>query len=181
LALDPSILDYYLLSMIDRGTNTSYELLRKAGLSLGASTPSLRRLLKAGLISLQMEEETSMRPRHQYALTDHGKRSVREAWKTLLVARSIPPDLDSILRVVDMALHYGGDRRKIAVFLLEASRDRQRLAGKAAIDSTQDISYVGMRKKCDARRMSGEAEELRDLAQRVKPHRTRPSGKHRPE
>ena len=176
--MDPTVLDFYLLSMIDRGASTAYGLLRNAGLSLGASTPSLRRLVKAGLISPIKEAGFSNRARHQYGLTDQGKRSVRYAWKTLLAAKSVPPDLDSVLRVVDMALHYGGDPRKITAFLLAASRDRQRLAEKAAIDSTQDMNYVSMRKKCDAHRLSGEAEELRELAQRVRPHKTRPSGKH---
>src|SRR5664279_3877040 len=111
--MDPSILDFYLLSMIDRGASTAYGLWRNAGLSLRASTPSLRRLVKAGLISPLKEAGFSNRARHQYGLTDQGRRSVREAWKTLLVAKSVPPDLDSVLRVVDMALHYGGDSRKI--------------------------------------------------------------------
>lgn len=177
--MNPSVLDSYVLSMIDRGTATAYELFRNAGLSLGASTPSLRRLVKEGLISRLKETRTSKRLRNQYVLTGHGKRSIHERCKILLAAKSVPSDLDSILRIVDMALHYGRAPREIVTFLQEASRDRKRLAEKAAIDSAQDISYVSMRKKCDGRRLSGEAEELAELARRVTPSSPRASGMQR--
>lgn len=46
-----SVLDIFLLSMLDRGAQSPYELQRMAGVSLGASVPSLRRLTASKLVT----------------------------------------------------------------------------------------------------------------------------------
>src|ERR1700733_14201594 len=45
-----SVLDLFILSLLDRGLETPYDLNRQGGLSLGSTVPALRRLESAGPI-----------------------------------------------------------------------------------------------------------------------------------
>lgn len=63
-----SVLDFFLLSMLDRGAQSPYELQRMAGVSLGASVPSLRRLTASKLVTRQEGTATTNRPRHEHML-----------------------------------------------------------------------------------------------------------------
>ena len=93
--LNASILDSYILSLLERGLETPYELQRQGGLSLGASTPALRRLLKAKLVTRDEKASATNRPRHVYKVTRSGGETARLAWKPFLGTENLPPDLDS--------------------------------------------------------------------------------------
>ena len=68
-----SVLDLFILSLLDRGLETPYDLQRQGGLSLGSTVPALRRLAAAGLIRKREASEASKRPRHSYQLYAAGR------------------------------------------------------------------------------------------------------------
>jgi DNA-binding PadR family transcriptional regulator len=164
----PSVLDVFVLSLLDRGLETPYDLHRQGGLSLGASTPALQRLVKAGLIERAEGEPARNRPRHEYRLTPSGKQSARSVWKQFL-DDAPPSDLDSLLRVVDMAAHYRADKRKIFSFLSRAIARKSQLAQHAGLSfsATQKgdrASYTAMRLHCDSTRLLAEADTLAKIS-----------------
>src|SRR6266496_332077 len=165
-----SVLDFFLLSLLDRGSETPYDLQRGVGISLGASLPSLRRLVTGKLVSREEGRAATNRPRHVYRLTASGKQAARTAWKAQLNGNDSPTDLDSILRIADMAAHYGADKKKIRSFLRRSAEARSLLARQAGLQAeastrpSERISYSGMRTRCDAARLAAEAEALHGLA-----------------
>jgi DNA-binding PadR family transcriptional regulator len=169
-----SVLDVFVLSLLDRGLETPYDLQRQGGLSLGASTPALRRLVKANFVKRTEGESATNRPRHQYQLTATGKREARAAWKPFVDSDNPPSDLDSLLRVVDMAAHYQADKQKIRAFLKRAADGKSLLAQQAGLSSKATRSgdrvlYQGMRVRCDAARLLAEAKTLLQIAGLFRP------------
>lgn len=164
-----SILDLFLLSMIDRGAQSPYELQRTAGVSQGAAVPSLRRLLAAKLVTRKDGIAATNRPRHEYHLTPEGKKEARSGWKAHFQETSSGSDLDSLLRIVDIASHNGADKKKIKSFLKHAAEARELMADKAGLaergfTSSDKASYMKMRAGCDAARLRAEGEALLRLA-----------------
>jgi DNA-binding PadR family transcriptional regulator len=164
-----SVLDLFVLSMLDRGCETPYDLQRQAGLSLGGTVPALRRLAKAGLLTLVDGDTGTKRPRHHYRLTASGKDKARKGWKERLSGAKIPADLDSILRLVDLAAHYRAPKKQIVTFLKQASQSRQRLVDEANLalahrGRTAASSYVALRLSLDIERFAAEASVLARIA-----------------
>jgi DNA-binding PadR family transcriptional regulator len=164
-----SVLDVFLLSMLDRGAESPYDLQRAAGISLGASVPSLRRLTASKLVTRTEGTAATNRPRHSYKLTAAGKQAARIGWKTYLQEASTGLDLDSLLRIVDMAFHYRAEKKTIKSFLKQAAGARALMAEKAGLAekgfASPDVaSYMRMRASCDATRLRAEAEALSSLA-----------------
>ena len=85
-----AVLDLYVLSLLDRGLETPYSLQREGGLSLGASTPSLRRLSTAHLVKRKEEQGSTNRPRHAYALTATGRDIARTGWQGSFAPAGFP-------------------------------------------------------------------------------------------
>jgi DNA-binding PadR family transcriptional regulator len=163
------ILDLFLLSLLDRGAQSPYELQRAGGVSLGASLPSLRRLTASKLVTRSEGTAATNRPRHEYKLTPSGKQAARSGWKTHFQETSANSDIDSLLRIVDMALHYRAEKIRIKAFLKHAAETRMLMAEKASLAdrglaSTDKVPYMKMRACCDAARLSAEAETLLRLA-----------------
>jgi DNA-binding PadR family transcriptional regulator len=118
-----SVLDLFILSLLDRGLQTSYDLQRQGGLSLGSTVPALKRLESAGLIKKKEAVGASKRPRHNYQLSAAGRTRAQNGWKTYLNTLN-PMDLDAVLRVVDMARYYNAKTAEIADFLRVAVSER---------------------------------------------------------
>ncbi len=160
-----TILDLFILSAIDRGAGSTYDLQRDAGISLGASTPSLARLTRAKLVSKEEGRSSTNRPRTSFQLTASGKREVRNSWQQLLNDQTIT-DLDSILRIADMASHYGGDPQRIKSYLRRAGEQRIRMAEQAKLKSEMTpirpkrLRYSRMRAQCDEQRLKAEGNAL---------------------
>jgi DNA-binding PadR family transcriptional regulator len=164
-----SVLDLFLLSMLDRGAQSPYELQRMAGVSLGASVPSLRRLTVSKLVTRQEGTAATNRPRHEYKLTAAGKQAARTGWKAHFQEASAGSDLDSLLRIVDMAFYYGTEKKTIKSFLKQAAGARVLMAEKAGLAekgfaAPDMVSYMRMRASCDAIRLRAEADALSSLA-----------------
>jgi DNA-binding PadR family transcriptional regulator len=164
-----SVLDLFLLSMLDRGAQSPYELQRTAGVSLGASVPSLRRLTASKLVTRTEGTAATNRPRHEYKLTAAGKQAARTGWKIYFQEASTGLDLDSLLRIVDMAFHYKAEKKMVKSFLKQAAEARALMAEKAGLAekgfaSPDRASYMKMRASCDAIRLRAEADALLSLS-----------------
>ena len=100
-----SVLDLFILSLLDRGLETPYDLQRQGGLSLGSTVPALRRLESAALVRKKASVALSQRPRHWFQLSAAGRKLARRGWIPLLENQP-PSDFDAVLRLADMARHY---------------------------------------------------------------------------
>ena len=69
-------LDLFVLALIDGGVSTPYELQKSAGLSQGATIPTLKRLLEARLVR---QGKPGVRGRTDYKVTSAGKNSCETA------------------------------------------------------------------------------------------------------
>jgi len=172
-----TVLDHFILSQLDRGLETSYDLMRRAGVSLGASVHALRRLSAAGFIKKEEGTPASNRPRHIYKLTAEGKKQARTGWKQYLEGKSNLIGLDEILRVCDMAAHCNYNHASLAAFLDGAARDRSVLARQAEIgigmQSAVSLDYITIRAKCEAGRLTSEETVLSQLASAIKKNSVR--------
>jgi DNA-binding PadR family transcriptional regulator len=108
-----SDLDLFILALIDGGVSTPYELQSAAGLSQGATSPALQRLLEARFV---LQGKQGARGRIDYKVSAAGKRVLKDGWRTLIEAGPTG-DLDSDLRVALLTLWGGGDRDLAAEFL----------------------------------------------------------------
>ena len=173
-----SLLNIYVLSLLDRGIDTPYAMQRQGGLSLGASTPSLRRLTEARLVKRKAEVGMTNRPRHVYTLTASGRELARNGWREYFQSGRLPSDLDSLLRLSDIAAHYGARPAEVARLLGTASGRRATLARRAAAapEEGNGRMYLSIRARCEAARLKAEAEVLRQVAAEMSAARSRPLG-----
>ena len=166
-----ALLDIYVLYLLDRGIgiDTPYAMQRQGGMSLGASSPSLRRLTKARLVKRTEEDGITNRPRHVYSLTASGRELARNGWQEHFQSGRPPSDLDSILRLAEVASHYGAIATQVAHFLNMAAERRAGLSRRAAaVAEHKTVSqYVPMRSRCEAARLQAEAQVLAELASEI--------------
>ena len=71
--METPILDVFIISLLERGIETPYDLNRQGGISLGASTPALKRLIDNKLIRRITEPAATKRRTHRYTLTEAGR------------------------------------------------------------------------------------------------------------
>jgi DNA-binding PadR family transcriptional regulator len=115
-----SDLDLFVLSLIESGLSTPYDLRKAAGLSPGATIPALRRLLDEGLV---LAGKPGSRGRTDHRVTAEGRRYLKNGWREL-IDEGPSGDLDADLRVALLALSVGGDRRMAADFLRQSAARR---------------------------------------------------------
>ena len=166
----PSLLDIYIVSLLDRGFETCYDLQRRGGLSLGSTVPALRRLEGAGLVRKTKAVGASKRPRNGFKLSAAGRKLACTGWIPLL---NHPPstDLDALLRLADLASHYGAKTIDIASLLEHAATDRTHLskltsAGKVH-KGVPSLLYLATKNDWDSGRSAAEAKFLLRLAKSV--------------
>jgi DNA-binding MarR family transcriptional regulator len=166
-----SVLDLFVLCSIDRGLRSGYALQRQGGLSLGATSPSLKRLVKAGLLTRESSGTAKRRERYDFTLTAAGRKLVRKGWKDFRSGAIPVSDIDTILRLVDLSAHYGESGKKIERFLtsmIEAKAQQgERLSlALAQQKSTTPAAYRDLRARFDVARSKMEVaalSEIRDL------------------
>jgi len=167
--VDLSVLDLFILSLLDRDLKTPYDLYSQTGMSLGASVPALQRLKKRRLIQRQESQGSGKRRRHCYELTEIGKEQARRGWKTYLSGNKPPTDIDAILRLADIAMHYRSKQTDVTKFLMRAAAEKQALATEAEarllLPKEKPLSYTAAREVCEAARHRGEADALTRLAE----------------
>ncbi len=167
-----SILELFILSCIDRGCTTPYLMQREGGLSLGATSPTLPRLAKLGLVRRATEKTSRNRPRHEYSLTSEGKQQVKLGWRTHLDAPVPPADLDALLRLLDMAMHNGASTSELTEVVNRAARSRASMAERVSLEAAelqlpQSVSYRSAKVKLDSIRYRAEADGLSALASEI--------------
>jgi DNA-binding PadR family transcriptional regulator len=168
-----STLELFILSCFDRGLQTPYDLQRQAGLSLGATSPALKRLLKARMLKRVTGSTASKRPRHQYSLSSEGKQSARDGWKDYLSDPIPPTDNDSLLRILDMATHYKATKSSMVEFLIRASESRRHAAellATASYGSNEGalLSYPRLRAEFEKERLFCELTTISQIVTRMK-------------
>ena len=161
-----SLLELHILSLLDRGSQTSYDFLQQ-GVSLGSSVPALRRMEDAGWIRAKRSSEVGKRQRHSFSLTAKGRKLVVRAGAGLL--RQPPPaDFDAVLRVIDIAQGIDAKAQDILAFLQAAMQDRRSLAKLAASrdgGNDKQLEFRVIRNHWDIARLKAEA---RLIAQIIK-------------
>ncbi len=165
-----SVLEFFILSQLDRGLQTPYDLLQE-GLSLGSTIPALRRLEKAGLVRKKAAPAgSSRRPRHGYELSTAGRKLARSGWIPLLKDRA-PADIEAVLRLVDLATHYQTVPADIAAFLETAASERRpprSLSGTRHGAVQDSLGLVITRESWDAIRLRAESRYLAGLARSLR-------------
>jgi DNA-binding PadR family transcriptional regulator len=164
-----SVLDLFILSLLDRGLQTPYDLHQQGGLSLGSTVPALRRLSDTGLIRKRDDTGTSKRPRHSYQLSAKGRTEVKTGWmKCLKTTKQL--DLDAILRVVDMAEHYNAKTTEILLFLKRVVSERQASTKSAFHKSegeSESFAHMAISTAWNVARLKAEAKFLADLSDSI--------------
>lgn len=163
-----STLGLFILSCFDRGLETPYDLQRRAGLSLGATTPALKRLLKAGLLKKTEARTATKRPRHEYELTASGCEQAKTGWKAYIGDSAPPNDVDSFMRVYDMAMYYKAGATVLKSYLQRAADSRVHAAEVLKVENRRgsasgEFPYVGIRSRFELARLESEAEVIHKL------------------
>jgi hypothetical protein len=95
-------LDLFILKLVQDGVRTPYDWQAKAGISLGASLPAVRRVLSQGHLK---EEERGPRGRRTFSLTRSGKDIVRKIGDHLEERiEQAGSDLETVLRLLCIAV-----------------------------------------------------------------------------
>jgi DNA-binding PadR family transcriptional regulator len=163
--VEPTVLDIFILSLLDRGFETTYALQRQAGLSLGSTVPALRRLEAKRLITRQETLTAGARPRHSFRLTASGKKLARIGWKPFFEANRAD-DLDATLRITELARAANVDPGEIGKFLERSSQtrlDSAKSQSRIAAEGPQD--YMTTRNRWNRARLEAEAKFLAGLAE----------------
>ncbi len=169
-----SILDLFILSLLDRGLETSYDLHIHGGLSLGSTVPALRRLGSAGLVRKKAPVGSSKRPRHWFQLSAAGRKLARGGWVSLLKDQP-PSDFDAVLRLADMAQHYGATSADIVTFLETVASGRRSSARSGVSEAHEmrdSLGLVATREAWDVARLKAEAKFIDGLAKSFRQNHT---------
>jgi hypothetical protein len=120
---------------------------------------------KAGLVIQDVETAREKRPRHELKLAAAGKRLARSGWKIHL-RESDAGDIESALRLADMAAHYGAKPSEISKFLGTAASRRLELSRAIAPagDFRSGMTVVDMQARWASARQQAEASFLSKLA-----------------
>jgi hypothetical protein len=163
-----AMLDVFVLFLMRDGVRTLYALKKEAGISIGAASPSLRRLNENDMIAPRTN------PRRKAVV---GKRGKREYEIGLFAQKFLEPDwiaeweldlpfdTESVARLVAMA--EASNRRDVAKkALAHAITDRRRRAqrpvppgGRSAIAAR----YRNIVKACETARLKAEAAALKKI------------------
>lgn len=165
---DPSIIDRYVLYLIESGIDTQYEMLREVGVSLGASTPCLNRLIKGGFVS-KLKRKTGKRAKFEFSITAAGKSVLRADISALLSPLNAARDMDSIIRLLEMATHYRVARKATMNFLNQVMEERQRRVGAGAARGSKRLAVV-WRQLWDVKRLKADVDFLIELQGRIPNH-----------
>jgi DNA-binding PadR family transcriptional regulator len=125
------------------GAHAPYLMQREGGLSLGATSPTLPKLVKLGLVQRLTEKTPTNRPRHEYSLTNEGKQQAKRGWKAHLDSSAPPADLDALLRLVELATNNGALAAQVADLVKRAAKSRANLSERCSLEASQVDSSMG--------------------------------------
>lgn len=170
MAQERTSLELLILALVGRGLETTYDLNVRAAISVGAALPALQRLSKAGLV----KGTPGTRRSRRFSLTPRGEAVLHHASQK--IAREIPADFESILRVAFL-LWLGSSKAPVQAFLRRAAEERARLAqgadrealayGSQAGDLARGAGHRWMKAFTAAERLRAESKVLRRLAAKI--------------
>ena len=175
--MDLSILELYILTLLDRGLRSKYELQREGGVSLGSSTPALKRLRAAGLITQQHSDDGTKRVRQIVTLTAAGHNVAHQGWRQHF-DENAKLDVEAILRIVEIARYRAASRSQIIGFLKAMASQRNRLS--ADTEKITGDGIVGLQCQLAAYRAKAEAMFLENLAKPLTKSRKRVTSTNQP-
>jgi DNA-binding PadR family transcriptional regulator len=160
-------LDMFLLGLVYEGLITPYDWQAKARISLGASLPAVKRLLKDGLLEKAAE---GPRGRHEFRLTPEGRDAIsrRNLKRYIGDALNDPPgDLESAIRLACLATMID-DIKGAENFLLEAAdahhrrarAAKKRAANKVPFRSKLGGLYSAVLAQCEAKQAAAIVDKL---------------------
>jgi len=138
-------LDMFLLGLVKEGLITPYDWQARARISLGASLPATKRLLKAGFLK---ELAKGPRGRHEFGLTSEGRDAMLPGTLDRYLGDALedpPGDLESAVRLACLATA-NNDIKGAKQFLREAAdahQRRARVAKKRAANKVPFRSKLG--------------------------------------
>jgi DNA-binding MarR family transcriptional regulator len=169
-----SSLEVLILALLKQGLTTTYDLLARAGLSLGATVPALKRLVAVQLVT----KKTSGR-KFEFSLTREGEKLLA-SW----TAPQRTSDMDEVLRSVFLEWMLGGGRADAAALLRQATRARVRWAEelrdqlvgvKLPLDTRPDPeAYRWPRTVLEAERAEADVKALESLTKALEWKKPRP-------
>jgi DNA-binding PadR family transcriptional regulator len=167
-------LDLFLLACVEQGLGSAYDLKVEAGISPGASLPSLARLKRLGFIS---PGKIGARGKVIFAATPNGRAFLQGNWYALL-EQTVPVEMDSILRVAALGRMMGAKPSEVRDFLKRASDSRLRDSEQRKLEVVQGLalgkqSYQSMRAVVDAARLRAESTALKSLSLKISVKRKR--------
>jgi hypothetical protein len=132
---------------------------------LGSSSPALMRMQKAKLLIQDVDSSHGKRPRHDLKLSAAGKKFAREGWRSQL--DNLDGDTELVLRLADMASHYGAKPSEISKLLLTAASRRSRMArsNSATRDAqTDSLAIAAVQSRWEQAKSQAETRFLLRLA-----------------
>jgi DNA-binding PadR family transcriptional regulator len=163
-----SNLELFILALVKEGLATPYQLMARAGISLGGSLPALRRLREADLIS---ESKTMARRAKKFTILPAGRKALVEGLKDQL--SSHPTDLESMLRIACLAWMAGSeeDYRHVLKKFSSILSARSKRAKAEATELAEQISdgnagekFRWLRVHIEAHRLQAEAKAMEFLS-----------------
>jgi len=126
-----TVLEVFVLEACRLGVNTAYALKAKAGLSVGAVIPVLKRLYKGKLLTSKV---SGPRVREEFRLTALGQRELAGALSRFarLNKEDVPRDMESVLRIA--VLLWARGRKKAAVSVLHLFLEGLERRGEESIE-----------------------------------------------
>ncbi len=157
-------LDLFLLTLVRDGIRTPYDWQARAGVSLGASLPAVKRLLEGLLVT---EAKKGLRGRREFQITRLGRGALDNIALYAKQAVDEPPgDLESVLRLACIAVSEGKIElaRKILLQAAEEQAKRSQRAARHASAASKGSSaaelYTAALAHCDASRLDATSKSL---------------------
>jgi DNA-binding PadR family transcriptional regulator len=167
--MTPSVLDCFILSLLDRGLETPYDLQRVGGISVGSSLPALRRLELSLCIKRKAVTNVGNRVRHGYRVLAEGKRLARDGWR-LHLEDDGTKDIEAIFRLIDIA-HFQNAEPSVIAKLLEpaiaARTTRSKKTHAKSRESSGSDIYRTLREDWSMARLAAEGKFLAGLANAI--------------
>jgi DNA-binding PadR family transcriptional regulator len=162
-----SNLETFLLALIEAGVRTPYDMMSKAGVSLGSSLPALNRLSKAGLLQVSPGPARRIRV---FTPTEKGLEALERERQNQL--KSTPHDLDSILRTASLVWVDGKECNRFlkeagARLKLRLKKQRDSAKATANVKSALQDRYRWLRRSIEVTRREAEIAALFDLSRKV--------------
>ena len=166
-------LDLFLLALVRSGLATPYDLMSKAGLSVGSTGAVLRRLENDGLLKAS---KAGSRNSRRFSITKAGEETLHSQWESLLTRQ--PTDFDAITRTLFIAWSLGR-REKVAKFIEKSIATLTSMAATRTAETNQLQVALGpeptgetvrwLRTMTSAGRLRAETKVLQDVLERIGP------------